>query len=225
MLIILLPGMASLFCATRPLADLLLTLLIRHSEQIHDSVLIDYCDKGMLWNPVASAYFFHLDPGSFQLTRLSASKSDLATSNFTSLFYFDGIWGDDEYPNSDPRQVTAPWIGVKRFVAGPQGPAFKGLVRKGLFPDDRGRKTFLQLAVAAFMIIYPYFFQAWRKWVTISVPLAFVVLLVVGRRCMARYFKINRKGYEQLDVEDVPLMEIPHGHDGSDSPIKNYEVQ
>ncbi|KAM0665132.1 hypothetical protein ACQRIU_005393 [Beauveria bassiana] len=83
-------------------------------EQTHDSILFDYCDRGMLWDPVLSAYLFHLDPDSFRLTRLSPSKSNLATSNLTSFFYFDGIWGDHEYAQDDPRQHKVPWVGLKR---------------------------------------------------------------------------------------------------------------
>ncbi|KAM3519925.1 hypothetical protein MY4038_009625 [Beauveria bassiana] len=155
-------------------------------EQTHDSVLFDYCDSGMLWDPVLSAYLFHLDPDSFRLTRLSPSKSNLATSNLTSFFYFDGIWGDHEYAQDDPRQHKVPWVGLKRFVAGPQGPAYKGLVRKGLFPDGHGGKNLLQWAAAAFMALYPNYFRAWRKWITMSVIVVLVTVLVVGGGLLAR---------------------------------------
>ncbi|ATY59307.1 vacuolar sorting-associated 62 [Cordyceps militaris] len=187
-------------------------------EQEHDSILFDYCDKGILWDPVASAYFFHLDPDSSRLTRLSPSASDPATSNLTSFFYFDGIWGDDEYSQDDPRQRKVPWVGLKRFVAGPQGPAFKGLVRKGLFPNDRGGKNVLQLAAAAFMAVYPHLFKSWRKWVTILVFCMLVALLVVGGRRVAKRRKQTKLGYAHLEAENIPLMEMPLRRDGSRSP-------
>lgn len=177
----------------------------------------------MLWNPILSAYFFRLDPDSFRLTRLSLSKSNPATSNFTSFFYFDGIWGDDEYAEDDPRQHKVPWVGLKRFVAGPQGPAYKGLVRKGLFPDGHGGKNFLQLAAAAFMAVYPYFFRAWRKWVTILVTVVVAILLVVGVAYARRRYRQNKLGYEQLEAETMPLMEISSEHNGTCSPVENQQ--
>ncbi|KAM3524059.1 hypothetical protein NHJ13051_004772 [Beauveria bassiana] len=191
-------------------------------EQTHDSVLFDYCDSGMLWDPVLSAYLFHLDPDSFRLTRLSPSKSNLATSNLTSFFYFDGIWGDHEYAQDDPRQHKVPWVGLKRFVAGPQGPAYKGLVRKGLFPDGHGGKNLLQWAAAAFRALYPNYFRAWRKWITMSVIVVLVTVLVVGGGLLARRCKQNNKPrYEQLPVENIPLMEISCEHDGPCSALED----
>lgn len=199
---------------------LLTSCIDPRSEQPHDSVLFDYCDKGMLWNPVLSAYFFHLDPNSLRLTRLSPSESDVVTSKFTSFFYFDGIWGDNEYAEDDPRQHKVPWVGLKRFIAGPQGPAYKGLVRKGLFPDNHGGKNVLQWAAAAFMAMYPQYFRTWRKWVTISVIIMVVILLVVGGRYGARRYLQSKHGYEQLPLDSIPLLDILYKDDRPQSPSR-----
>ncbi|KID79757.1 uncharacterized protein G6M90_00g016330 [Metarhizium brunneum] len=121
-------------------------------DQIHDTVLVDYCDAGQLWDPTLSAYFYHLEPTNFTLTRLFPSATALpATPDLTSFFYFTGIWGDAQYPDDHPLQKTVPYFGLKRFVSGPQGPIVKQLVRKGLFPDQRERKPWPQWAVGIFM--------------------------------------------------------------------------
>ncbi|RFU79324.1 vacuolar sorting-associated 62 [Trichoderma arundinaceum] len=123
-----------------------------YSDHVHDAALIDYCDAGKLWDPVLSAYFYHLDPESFALTRLFSSESNISTtSNLTSFFYFTGIWGDAQYPDDDSRQKTVPHFGLKRFVSGPQGPIVKDLVRKGLYPNQREKKPWMQWAVGIFM--------------------------------------------------------------------------
>ncbi|KAF4978227.1 hypothetical protein FZEAL_5332 [Fusarium zealandicum] len=82
---------------------------VYHSDNVHDSVLLDWCDAGQLWDPVLSAYFYHMDPDSQTLTRLflpgSTSPPD---SNLTSFLYYSGIWGDAEYSNDDARQKIVP---------------------------------------------------------------------------------------------------------------------
>ena len=189
------------------------------SDQTHDSILLDYCDKGMLWDPTFSAFFFHLEAQSFSLTRLSLSESDPVTTNFTSFFYFDGIWGDEEYAADDKRQHKVPWVGLKRFVAGPTGPAHKDLLRKGLYPDGHGGKNFLQFAAATFMAIYPYFLKGWRKWVTILVAVAIVGSSVLtGRFVAKRYWKKSR-GYRKLD-RDIPLQDSYSERNRSSSSLK-----
>ncbi|KPM39835.1 hypothetical protein AK830_g6718 [Neonectria ditissima] len=121
-------------------------------DHVHDKVLLDYCDAGQLWDPVLSAYFYHMDPTSFALTRLSPSGATTPPdSNLRSFFYFTGIWGDAEYPGDHDGQKTVPVFGLKRYVSGPQGPIWKQLVRKGLFPDDPEPKQFVQWAVGVFM--------------------------------------------------------------------------
>ncbi|CAM1505985.1 Fc.00g116220.m01.CDS01, partial [Cosmosporella sp. VM-42] len=109
--------------------------------QIHDAALIDYCDEGQKWDPILSAYFYHFNPDTFTLTSLFPPHQSSAPSpspNLTSFFYFTGRWGDLQYPDSDPRQETVPYFGIKRFLDGPTGPRHKHLVRKGLIPDGRG---------------------------------------------------------------------------------------
>ncbi|KAM0251872.1 hypothetical protein ACHAQJ_007985 [Trichoderma viride] len=178
-------------------------------EHVHDAALIDYCDAGRIWDPALSAYFYHLDPTSFALTRLFTSKSNYSsTSNLTSFFYFTGIWGDAQYPDDDPRQKTVPHFGLKRFVSGPQGPIVKNLVRKGLLPDRRERIPWMQWAVGIFMSWYPCCLRGWRVWVSGVVIVAFVILTVFGVRHGVK--KYRTKGYQKLDTE-IPLNDINSG--------------
>ncbi|KAL0767044.1 hypothetical protein CaCOL14_010615 [Colletotrichum acutatum] len=110
-------------------------------NQIHNSVLVDYCDEGRRWDPILSAYFYHFDKESFTVTRLDppAKSSPIPppSTNLTSFFYYSGRWGDIAYPASDPRQEIVPKFGLKRIESGPTGPRHKHLVRKGLKPDQR----------------------------------------------------------------------------------------
>ncbi|KIK51158.1 hypothetical protein GYMLUDRAFT_125946, partial [Collybiopsis luxurians FD-317 M1] len=103
-------------------------------SHIHDDALIDYCDAGYKWDPILSAYFYQLEPTSnFTLTPLTTTIESASTYP-TSFLYYTGRWGDDQYPDSDPRQKTVPYFNLKRFNAGPTGPRTKDLLRKGLFP-------------------------------------------------------------------------------------------
>ncbi|PTB70116.1 hypothetical protein BBK36DRAFT_1173339 [Trichoderma citrinoviride] len=180
-------------------------------DHVHDSALIDYCDAGRLWDPVLSAYFYHLDPATFKLTHLLQSKSNASTaSNLTSFFYYTGLWGDAQYPDSDPRQKTVPHFGLKRFVSGPQGPIVKQLVRKKLSPDHLEKKPWMQWAVVIFMSLYPCCLRGWRVWVSAIVAIALVILAVLGVRYGVKYGMrryVTRKGYRKLDAE-IPLNDM-----------------
>ena len=60
-------------------------------------LLEDKTDKGTLWDPIQSAYFFSYDPNSKAFTPYDSTTP----SNFLK---FLGHWGDKQYPNSDRRQ-------------------------------------------------------------------------------------------------------------------------
>lgn len=183
-----------------------LTSRTHHSDQIHDKVLLDYCDAGQLWDPVLSAYFYHMDPDSSTLTRLflpgSTASSD---SNLTSFFYFSGIWGDTEYSSGDARQKIVPVFGLKRFVSGPQGPLWKQLVREGLFPDHPAPQEWVQWAVGILMSWYPCCLRGWRVLVSLTVVIVAIILTVLAVKKGFRRFK--RKGYRRVDTE-IPLDDL-----------------
>lgn len=88
---------------------------------------MDYCDRGKLWDPTASAYFYRYD---------AASKSFSAydSTSPTAWLNFVGHWGDQSYPDSDPRQRD--FFGQKKFTDGPTGPEDKQLNRTNVCPDN-----------------------------------------------------------------------------------------
>ncbi|UKZ74667.1 hypothetical protein TrVFT333_002337 [Trichoderma virens FT-333] len=182
-------------------------------NHVHDAALVDLCDAGRLWDPVLSAYFYHLDPTNFKLTRLFLSGSNSsAASNFTSFFYFTGLWGDAQYPDDDIRQKTVPHFGLKRFVSGPQGPIVKSLVRKGLFPDEREKKPWMQWAVGIFMFWYPCCLRGWRVWASLTVVIGFVILTAFGIRYGIKRYRT--KGYKKLET-DIPLNDMSYREETS----------
>lgn len=190
---------------------------VSEGDHVHDSVLLDYCDAGQLWDPVSSAFFYHMDPTSFKLTRLFTPESTSPRdSNLTSFFYFNGIWGDTQYAGDDPRQRTVPVFGLKRYVSGPQGPIFKGLVRKGLFPDNPEPKKFIQLAVGFLMSWYPCCLRGWRFVASLTVMVACITLIVMGIRYGVRRYRM-RKGYKRIDAE-IPLEDL----DSREDMVSNY---
>lgn len=182
--------------------------MAHHSDHVHDKALYDWCDAGILWDPVLSAYFYHMDPTTFRLTRLSppGSTSRPAT-NYTSFFYFTGIWGDAEYPENHPNQRKVPYFGLKRYVSGPQGPIWKGLVRKGLFPDDPEPKKLIQYVVGAFMTFYPCCLKGWRVWIFLAVLIGVIVFMVLGIKQGVTRYRTRRMGYKRIDTE-IPLSNI-----------------
>lgn len=133
------------------------------------------------------------------------------SSNLTSFFYYTGIWGDAQYADDDPRQKTVPHFGLKRFVSGPQGPIVKNLVRKGLRPDQREKKPWMQWAVGIFMSWYPCCLRGWRLWVSVTVVIGTVILLAFGVRHGVKVYR-TKKGYKRLET-DIPLHDIGHGED------------
>jgi hypothetical protein len=50
---------------------------------------------------------------------------------------FAGRWGDEEYPEDDPRQKGKGLLGFKKYVGGPTGPADKQLGRKEVWPESQ----------------------------------------------------------------------------------------
>ncbi|KAJ5918271.1 hypothetical protein N7454_010646 [Penicillium verhagenii] len=86
-------------------------------------LLLDYTDKGILWDPTLNAYAYTYDPttGTF--------ASDSATRYPVSWLNFNGRWGDAQ-PVGEPSI-----FGEAKYVAGPDGPKFKTLDRKTVCPS------------------------------------------------------------------------------------------
>ncbi|KAL9053966.1 MAG: hypothetical protein Q9162_004456 [Coniocarpon cinnabarinum] len=91
-------------------------------------------DQGNLWDPTKSAYFYSVtfpsgsaatDDSNPTFTALTSPNSQAGPTNWLN---YNGQWGDDQIPDSDPRQMDT-FFGVTRYVAGPNGPKFKQLRR------------------------------------------------------------------------------------------------
>ena len=90
-------------------------------------VLEDYTNKGAMWDPLLSTWYFMFDAG-----RNAFTAYDDATP--TAWLDFKGRWGDQEYPTSDKRQVKL--FGQAKFSGGPTGPVDKQLNREKVCPEN-----------------------------------------------------------------------------------------
>ncbi|KAI4144852.1 MAG: hypothetical protein L6R39_004015 [Caloplaca ligustica] len=57
----------------------------------------DHCDQGTLWDPVASAYFYSYNAASNTFAAYDGTSP-------TNWLQYLGRWGDQQYPDQDPRQ-------------------------------------------------------------------------------------------------------------------------
>lgn len=162
---------------------------------------------------MSSAYFYRFDSITSELTRIFPTESP-QESNFTSAIYFTGLWGDVQYPDTDPRQKTVPRFGLKRYVSGPTGPIMKQLVRKGLFPDHRSPKSWLQWGVGLFMSLYPCCLRGWRVWATGTILVCLLISCIVGIVYITRRYRSKRAGYKKVDGgADIPLNNLDYRDD------------
>ncbi|KAI4104591.1 MAG: hypothetical protein L6R37_003195 [Teloschistes peruensis] len=95
-------------------------------------ILTDYTDQGTLWDPLLSTYFHQYDASSKTFTPYDPSYP-------TAWLNYIGKWGDEEYPDSDPRQHKIFGIdATARFAGGPTGPEDKQLNRTDVCPVAKG---------------------------------------------------------------------------------------
>ncbi|KAF2104779.1 hypothetical protein NA57DRAFT_70985 [Rhizodiscina lignyota] len=92
-----------------------------------NGILDDYTDQGRLWDPIASAWFYSYTPSPETYTAYDGSSP-------TGWLYFNGQWGDQQYPDSDPRQTEL--FGQAKYSSGPTGPRDKDLDRTNVCPDN-----------------------------------------------------------------------------------------
>jgi len=141
------------------------------------------------------------------LTPLTYDQSSVPTPYPTSWFNFTGKWGDLQYGDDDPRQRTVPYFGLKRFETGPTGPYAKGLVRTGLYPDHRNKKSWVEWGVNGFMFLYPYFFKGWRVWVSLIVFILGLTSITFAIRYTIKRYRKRARGYKMVDTE-IPLTDL-----------------
>lgn len=93
--------------------------------------LLDQCDRGVLWDPVLGAYKYTYNPSTQAFTPAEGENYP------TAFLRFNGRWGDQQYPDSDPRQRKVLGIRVTaKYGNGPTGPLDKQLNRRDVCPDD-----------------------------------------------------------------------------------------
>lgn len=91
-------------------------------------ILTDYTDQGTLWDPLLGAYFYSYDASANTYTAYDSSYP-------TAWLQYLGAWGDEQYPNSDPRQHEILGISATaEFTSGPTGPENKQLNRTEVCP-------------------------------------------------------------------------------------------
>ena len=91
-------------------------------------ILTDTTDNGTLWDPTLNAYFYSYNPSSNAFTAYDPSYP-------TAWLSFVGQWGDEQYPDSDPRQHKILGIdATAEFTSGPTGPEDKQLNRTDVCP-------------------------------------------------------------------------------------------
>ena len=86
-------------------------------------LLHDRTDKGPVWDPAENLLEYTYDHHADRLT--PAANNPNASTNW---FFFNGHWGDKQYPLDDSRQYS--FLGELHYVTGPLGPRFKNLGRR-----------------------------------------------------------------------------------------------
>ncbi|EHY56138.1 Vacuolar protein sorting-associated protein 62 [Exophiala dermatitidis] len=206
-------------------------------SHVHDEALVDIADKGRLWDPVKPAWFYKYDPDTDTFVSAdmgtdsgSGDGGDGATYP-TDWFYFQGAWGDKKYNDSDPRQKTVPYFGLKKYEDGPTGPKFKHLVRKGLMPDEKPKTNLMKVMVRWYLRLYGCCLHGINPWVVVLGTLlvlaagAFVVVFAVIRirRLVKRRWRQRKdrlggeRGVGMISDMNIPLLDLERVDDELES--------
>ena len=108
-------------------------------------LLVDETDKGPIYDPLKSSYFYTYTPSSSPHTTSAPILGTFTPLRPTpdaptSFLRFAGHWGDAEYAADDPRQKGKNLLGFKKYVGGPTGPGDKQLERKEAWPENEWSK-------------------------------------------------------------------------------------
>ncbi|KAI7086169.1 hypothetical protein KC356_g5239 [Hortaea werneckii] len=97
---------------------------------LDDGIVEDHTEKGPIWDPTLSAYYYSYN---------ASSETFAAYGNSTPVdwLYFKGNWGDEQYRDSDDLQKCFLDIdGLCKYTNGPTGPLDKQLDREEVCPDN-----------------------------------------------------------------------------------------
>jgi hypothetical protein len=90
--------------------------------------LEDFTSQGTQWDPTLNAYIYSYDAAAGTFTAYNGA-------DLVPWLYYQGQWGDQQYPTSDPRQFEILNQAVlAKYVNGPNGPIFKDLNRTNVCP-------------------------------------------------------------------------------------------
>jgi hypothetical protein len=89
-------------------------------DQIPPNMVFDRTSHGPMWDPTLSAYYYTF---STETKKFTAAKDDAPLG----YLYFEGQWGDPEYPDGHPGQQS--FQGYHKWTGGPRGPLDKYLDR------------------------------------------------------------------------------------------------
>jgi hypothetical protein len=116
-----------------------------HSRTIVTLIINDFTSPGPLWDPILSAYYYTYTPTSVK--NGTFIPSDPSTPS--AWLQYLGSWGDEQYPDSDPRQVNFENLNIEwKYVSGPTGPIDKDLNRTGTCPGNASLCTTLSVLPA-----------------------------------------------------------------------------
>lgn len=90
-------------------------------------VLEDHTAKDVFWDPLLSSLFYKYDGGSVSFEPYDGTSP-------VGWLKYEGRWGDEEYPESDKRQIKI--FGQAKYSSGPTGPRDKQLGRTDVCPDN-----------------------------------------------------------------------------------------
>ncbi|KAL3424065.1 vacuolar protein sorting-associated protein 62 [Phlyctema vagabunda] len=96
--------------------------------QIPHNVAFDQTSVGAIWDPVLNAAYFTYSTKTKNFTAARTGEPE-------GFMYFDGRWGDMQYAEDDPVQMTYEQ-GFHKFTSGPNGPKFKSLDRDSICLDS-----------------------------------------------------------------------------------------
>ncbi|KAF2495154.1 hypothetical protein BU16DRAFT_527041 [Lophium mytilinum] len=117
-------------------------------------LLVDETNAGPLYDPLLNAWYYTYHPAvSTPNPTDPKSPPTVTPASFTpflggtpvSWLYFQGRWGDEQYPDKDKRQKQL--AGNRKYVGGPTGPEDKQLDRKNVCPDN-GQQCILRGVLA-----------------------------------------------------------------------------
>ena len=101
-------------------------------------ILMDKCDRGTLWDPTLSAFFYKYVPkvpGDNSAGGTFSAYYDEAGATPVAWLQFMGHWGDERFPAGDPRQREKNIGKHFKYEGGPTGPRDKVLERKHVWPN------------------------------------------------------------------------------------------